>query len=183
MKKLFSFIVLTLTLSVAHAQDFTVENSCLKATKIFENTNLNAEQTYQQMTLFFGSFFNNVNKACVVNTPTKLLYKFDGEVAQIAKGLGFYHTFYASLELEVSIKDNRMRVVISCDKIDTPDMHPYDGYNPAINFPATNEHDVWTSGVTKKQAQTIFDGTIFFMTKTIEKIEKALQEYSADDEW
>ena len=182
MKKLFVLFTLILSFSVVSAQDYVVEDGYMTMRKVVENTNLSADECYQQMKVFFGKFFKNVNEVCKVDTPSKQVYKFVCDVAQINKGLGVYHTFHADYELEIAIKDNRMRVTLVAYRVDCLDMHPYEGYNPANSYPILGSHDIWGTGVTKKQAQTIFDGLLKNMQSLMTQIDGALQS-STEDEW
>lgn len=183
MKKLFLIIAMVLTIGVVKAQDYIVEDGYMKMTQIYEDTNLSADQTHERMTLFFGSLFNNVNETCKVNTPAKLLYKFVDDVAVFNKGLGVYHTFFAEYELEISIKDGRMRAVLVVNKVNCNELYSYNGYNPVDAYPIAAEHNAFVSGVTKKQAQTIIDGIIESKTALFSSIGEALQEHEEEDNW
>lgn len=184
MKKIFLLFAFVLCFSFAYAQDYEIVDGYITKEKIFENTGLSADDTYQRMTIFFGSYFNNVTETCKVNTPTKLLYKFIDDVADVNKGLGVYHTYYAEYELQISIKDNRMRMVLTAYNIDSNDMlASYTGYNPADAFPVVESHSSWETGVSKKQAETIFNGLMSSMSSIERAIEKKLYEKEEEEEW
>lgn len=183
MKKLFLIIAMALTIGVVKAQDYIVEDGYMKMTQIYEDTNLSADQTHERMTLFFGSLFNDVNETCKVNTPTKLLYKFADDVAVFNRGLGVYHTFFAEYELEISIKDGRMRAVLVVNNVNCNELYSYNGYNPVDAYPIATEHNTMLSGVTKKQAQTIIDGIIESKTALFSGIGEALQKHEEEDNW
>ena len=183
MKRLFMLIAFVLGISMAHAQDYEVVDGYITKTKVFENTGLSVEETHQRMTLFFGSYFNDVNQTCRVDTPNKLLYKFLSDVAVIDKGWGTYHTYHAEYELEISIKDNRMRMVLKVYNVDSHDMIHSSGYNPVDAFPIATNHNSWDTGVSKKWAEKIYNGLMSNMTSIESDIEKALYTVEEEDEW
>lgn len=184
MKRICVFLAFVFGFSMAHAQEYKVVDGYITKEKVFENTDLSADDTYQRMTIFFGSYFNNVSETCKVNTPTKLLYKFIDDVANVNKGLGVYHTYYAEYELQISIKDNRMRMVLTAYNVDSNDMLPsYTGYNPADTFPVVESHSSWETGVSKKQAETIFNGLMSSMSSIERAIEKKLYEKVEEEDW
>ena len=183
MKRLFMLVALVLTIGMVKAQDYVVEDGYMRMTQIYEDTKLSTDQTHERMTLFFGSLFNDVNETCKVNTPTKLLYKFVDDVAVFNKGLGVYHTFFAEYELEISIKDGRMRAVLVVNNVNCNELYSYNGYNPVDAYPIATEHNTMLAGVTKKQAQTIIDGIIESKTALFISIGEALQEHEEEDNW
>lgn len=184
MKKLFLIIAMALTIGVASAQDYVVEDGYIKMVKVIENTGLSSDDSHEQMAVFMASFFNDVNETCKVNTPTKLVYKFEADVANVNKGLGVVHTYYAEYELTLSFKDNRMRVVLTAYNIDSHDMvNYYKGYNPAHAIPVVDDYDPVAVGVAKKHAQAIFNGLMHNMEAVMQSVEDGLQQMQSEDNW
>lgn len=184
MKKIFLLFAFGICFSFAYAQDYEIVDGYITKEKIFEATGLSADDAHERMSIFFASYFNNVNETCKVNTPTKLVYKFIDDVAEINKGLGVYHDYYAEYELSISIKDDRMRVVLTVHNIDSNDMvYSYSGYNPAKTYPVKADHSSFDTGVSKKQAQTIYDGLMRSMNSITRKIEEAVYKPIEDEEW
>lgn len=182
MKKLFMIIAMALTIGVASAQDYEVVDGAIRMERIYEDTGMSVEDCYIKMASHFATIMNNSNETCKVNTQTKLVYKFSGDVATFSKGLGVFHVFFAVYDLEISIKDNRMRAVLSTCKVNNNDLVNYDGYNPALAYPVVAEYNGWATGVTKKQAQSIFDGIMQGMESILNGIDNALATAS-EDEW
>ena len=181
MKKLFMIIAMALSIGIANAQDYEVVDGAIRMERIYENTGMSVEDCYIKMATHFATVMNNSNETCKVNTQTKLVYKFNADAANINKGLGVYHTYFAEYDLEISIKDNRMRVVITTSKVGSNDVL-FCEYNPSTAYPVVAEHNAWDTNVTKKQAQTIFNGIMESMSSIINGIDKALASVS-DDEW
>lgn len=176
MKKLTLLIILMLSTIAIKAQDVVVEDGALKMVSIIEDTGLTIQETHDMVQLHLAEVFNDANHTCKIDSPSQLLYKGVFDVATLNLGLLYYTPF----DLNISIKDNRMRVVITISEVRVES-----GYlccKIVDAYPINEAHDMMKIGLSKKQSQKVYDGAVAHMRAMVEGIEKCLEK-TYEDEW
>lgn len=179
MKKLL-FLLLVALATPAVAQEYTVEDDSVKMSRIIEDTGLNVQEAHDRVFLHLAQVFNDANNTCKMDSPSQLFYRgIFSDVAVFNMGLGVLWKYSVPFDLNISVKDNRVRVVVSVSGA-SMSSGPGVDYRFVDAYPITPEHDAYETGVKKKHAEEVFANTLVSMQSIIDGIENSL--ISTDDE-
>lgn len=174
-----------MSINVAMAQDelapeYVVEDGSVKMSRIIEDTGLSIQEAHDRVFLHLAQVFNDANNTCKMDSPSQLFYRgIFSDVAVFNMGLGVLWKYSVSFDLNISVKDNRARVVVSVSGA-TMSSGPGVSYRFVDAYPITPEHDAYETGVKKKHAEEIFANTLVYMQSLIDGIENSL--INTDDE-
>lgn len=178
MKKLL-FLLLVAFATPVVAQEYTVEDGAVKFTRIYEDTGLDVQECHDRVFAYFASYFNNSNYTCRMDTPSLIIYK--GVFGGVGTANMGYITLDAEYELQISIKDGRMRAVLTASTI-LCSSNPPTSYQLVEAAPIAEEHDAWETGVYKKAAVGAFDGLCSRVKGLFDDLGEGLI-VKVDDEW
>lgn len=98
-----------------YAQEYKLEGSDVIFTKVIDNTGKTVEEAHASLEAFFAMRYNDVNATQKLNQTDHLIYKgLFSNVSSEAMGMWVYDVPHS---LEVSIKDNRIRLRVIIDEI------------------------------------------------------------------
>lgn len=176
---LIAIIAMMPTLSIL-AQSYNVDGSSVVFTKIYENTNLTISEAHDILEVYFATVYNDVNNTCKLNQKDHLIYKGNYSIVEQA-----FNTYVrAEHTIDVSIKDNRVRVKISADNMiyrgGTKGVYDYMIVNAA---PINDGKQPFN--VTKKMALSYFEILCSRAATTFDGVDKALKQLidTTDDDW
>ena len=183
MKRVYLLLLLLLTYFSTLAQkQYEVVGNGIQITKIYENTGMNIEQCHDTVFSHFASVFNDSNHTCKMNTPTELIYK--GVFSKVV----FFSIAWRSnvdFEVRVSIKENRMRVVVFADRVhsyttESPNTASYYLVDAA---PLAEKHNAWKTCIPQNKAEELFDKTLTMMNAVIAGLDKSMTRKPSNDNW
>lgn len=178
-KVLIAIIAILSTLSIS-AQKYDVEGSSVVFTQIYENTGLTIVEAHNILEVYFATVYNDVNNTCKLNQDNHLIYK--GNYSLVEQTFNTY--VRAEHTIDISIKDNRVRVKISADNMifrgGTRGVYDY----MIVDAAPINEGKQ-PFNVTKKMALSYFDILCNRVATTFEGVNKALKQQvdTTNDDW
>ena len=184
MRKVVLLLMSVLSLSVVSGQEstapeYSIEDGAIRMTRIFEATGLSVQDAHDRVFLHMARIMNNSNHTCRVDLPSELFYRgLYADVALLNMGLGAILDYDVPFDLHISIKENRLRVVIEViyTQRDLAKL-----YNFVDAWPINNEHNYMDISLNKKQAQEVFDLTLERMDSMIDDIGQCV--YTPADNW
>lgn len=185
MKRFILLLLCAISINVAMAQDevapeYVVEDDSVKMSRIIEDTGLSIQEAHDRVFLHLAQAFNDANNTCKMDSPSQLFYRgIFSDVAVFNVGLGVLWKYSVSFDLNISVKENRVRVVVSVSGA-SMSSGPGVYYRFVDAYPITPEHDAYETGVKKKHAEEIFANTLVYMQSLIDGIENSL--INTDDE-
>ena len=179
MKKFYLFAALLLLCAASNAQDYKVEGSDVVFTRVIENTGMTVEQAHTALEAFFALRYNDVNSTEKLNQPDHLIYK--GLFAGVhSHTMGMWvndvpHT------VDVSIKDNRLRVKITINDCVCRSTQNFNRYTyPIAECSPVGDKN---KNVLKNTAIKTFEATCVRISALFADIENSLHNSSTEEDW
>lgn len=180
MKKLIlCFVFMAITAS-AYAQYKVADSGEIIVEEIIENTGLSTQQAHDVIQAYLASAFNDSNRTIRLDTGNHLIYK--GTFTHKMRG-GFW-TYIVDFEIDIAIKDNRMRIICSAD---TASGRSTQGgivsYRLCEAAPIAEKHNITKSGLFKDGAIKLFNYTIDDLHAVIIGIKDSLAKGATSNDW
>lgn len=113
MKKVTLLLMLMMS-SMIFSQEYEVKNGAIVMTKVIE-TGMSIKESHDAAETFFATAYNNSNKTIRVNNDTHLIYS--GLFMNVASHIGGLWVIDYEHMVDVSIKEGKIRIQVSCDKL------------------------------------------------------------------
>ena len=182
MKKVLLLVLAMLTIGSASAQSYRIEGLHVQIEKIFEDTGLSAEQCSDRMFKFYKIYYkDDLNRILREYSTSLLVWESEFEHVALANmGAWEYDVEY---EVRIYFKDNRMRCIISTDKVEGRSSVMSTSYYLPEAAPIAEKHPVGKTQTTRKVAEQIFETTLKRMHSLMGSIETIVYAKPKADNW
>lgn len=177
MKKLFLAFAL-LASCMINAQDYEIKNGAITITKIIE-TSLTAVEIYDATQTFFAGSYGDSNKTQRLNTENHLIYNglFVNVNSNSYMAVDYKHS------IDVSIKENRVKIQVSCKDgqyYGKGEAARYD-YDIVESYPISKTNKC--PALAKKLYEGAVTGGVKRMHEAIAAYEEALKQKLTEEDW
>lgn len=115
MKRILLLTTLLLSVFALHSQEYTIEGNSIKMEKIVENTNMDIETANSVLITYLSKIYNDLNTTLKSNTTNNIVVKgIYSDVTRFKLNAWWTNVYH---QLVISIKDNRVRIVIETSKV------------------------------------------------------------------
>ena len=159
------------------ADNGSIIGGAIVVEEIIENTELTVQQAHDVLVSHFANAFNDSNHTKKVDAPDHLIYK--GKFSWGSYSWIWKH--YVNFFIDVAIKENRVRIKCSADKV----MY--------LNSAGKEEYELWVaariaqkqsvSSSFEKEVAQVFNNTVRGMHDIITNAKGALSKGIADTDW
>lgn len=166
--------------SMMYSQKYEVKNGAIVITKIIE-TGMSIKESHDAAETFFATAYNNSNKTMRVNSETHLMYS--GLFMNVASQMGGMWVLDYEHMVDVSFKDGRVRIQVSCDKIiyrGTKSPQKYE-YLIVNTYPV--DPNGKSVGSSKKLMDSAHSECLKRMEELILSFEKSLYNKTEEEDW
>lgn len=177
MKKCILLIALVVS-GITYAQNYEVKDGAIVMTKII-NTELSIEEVHDAAETFFANTYEDSNRTQRVNTSTHLIYS--GLFMNVAKYLGGMWVIDYEHNVDISIKDGRVRIVVSCDKAINRATQSLTRTEYAIGYCHPNGNG--KSYAPKSASEDAMSNGVRRMSQLIDAFENALKNKTTEEDW
>lgn len=178
MRKLFAVLLAGVFCTMCFAQDYEVVGNSLVFTKVIENTGKTVPEAHDALVAFFATRYGDSNSTQKLDKPDHLIYK--GVFANVNTHMMGALFEDLSHTLDVSIKENRLRVRVSVDEVICRGTQ----YLGKASCPATdclpeNKSDM----LLRKTAANILEAMQARVRALFADIEVSLNKSTTDEDW
>ncbi len=166
--KFLLILILSFNIFLIYGQEsyVYVENERYKASKVIDYpSDLNIDQAYEKVLLWFGENFKNSEEVITSKTSNAIIGRYIAKYSYMASSIDFYHG------IRIYFKEDRMKVIIDNVKTIEP------GVNTLADYCLKNNGKV--RGLYKKLYQQFDDNT----KKNINSLESSLTNEGEMEGW
>lgn len=178
MKKIFTVLLACALCSLCFAQDYEVVGNSIVFTKVIENTGKTIPEAHDALVAFFATRYGDSNSTQKLDQPDHLIYK--GLFTSVNTHTMGMWTEDLSHTIDVSIKENRLRVRVSVDEVISRCTQNANRVScPATDCLPENKSNV----LIRKTAADVLEAMQTRVRILFADIEDSLNKSTADEDW
>ena len=181
MRRFLLLITLLLSVFILHSQDYTIEGNSIKMEKIVENTNMDIETANGVLITYLSKIYNDLNTTLKSNTTNNIVVKgIYSDVTRFKMNAWWTNVYH---QLVISIKDNRVRIVIETSKVQLQSSQTTEDRWITDFYPINPKASISYIYMSKAKSEEFINTTTSLMKNTIATIEDALRNHEAEEDW
>lgn len=178
MRKLFAVLLAGMFGIMCFAQDYEVVGNSLVFNKVIENTGKTVPEAHDALVAFFATRYGDSNSTQKLDQPDHLIYK--GLFTSVNTHTMGMWTEDLSHTIDVSIKENRLRVRVSVDEVISRSTQNANRMScPAIECLPESKSSV----LLRKNAANILEAMQTRVRALFADIEESLNKSTIDEDW
>ncbi len=188
MPKRFCLLIATLMSSVFNVEAqvtdemYSIKNDAVVVEKIIP-FDVSKDMASAAVKSYFLTTLNDSNVTLKNSSDDYYVVKI--RTPKLAKhSMGYWYTM-GQLTIDVKFKEDRMKVLVSCNNIINSHWENANSinYNPINAAPVIQEHDYWSTNITEKKSIETFNNLVAYMVLIVEELNTAVQNAKEEEDW